>query len=146
MGYSMIIYAQIFKGDNDIYLKELVSWKNHYLLNMWFNEYAGFDTEGVLIPFEDAIYDLEEDCKNAIKFLKDHVTGYRLHISEDESLIGEWEYKWDKEIPENPFFKHDFRFYLGRYGVEGFIDYLELILEFISNYDGKYSMFVYQLV
>ena len=149
MGFSMIIYGVTPKKDGKC-LTKLVSWKNHYLLNMWFSIELnnGNDTEGLLISFEDAIYILKEDCQKAIIFLRDHVTEYRLHpdVPEFKDLVGEWEYKWDEEIPENPFFKYDFRFYLGRYGVDGFINYLTVIIEFIDNYEGKYDEFMYELL
>lgn len=147
MSFHMVMYGAEYK-DDEIHLKELVSWKNHYLLDNWFTNKCieGNSTEGLFIPIEDAIYDLEEDCIEAIEFLKDHVTEYRLHISEDETLVDEWEYKWDAEIPPNPFFKHNFRFYLGRYGVDGFINYLEIIIEFIKKYKDMYEVFMYHII
>lgn len=142
----MTIYGVTYKEDGKC-LKKLVSWKNHYLLNMWMGTVLnnGNDVEGLLIEFEDALYDLEDDCQEAISFLKNHVTEHRLHISDNENLVGEWEYNWDKEIPVNPFFKYDFRFYLGRYGVDGFVNYLEVIFDFIKEYKKKYEVFIYEL-
>ena len=148
MGYNMIIYGVTYPKKNYTCLKELVSWKNHYLLDMWITIVCngGNSTEGVIISFEDEIHDLKEDCQKAIEFLNNHVTEYRLHISENEDLISEWEYKWDAEIPDNPFFKHSFRFYLGRYGVDGFIYRLQLIVDFINEYNQKYDVFAYQII
>ena len=148
MGYSMIIYGVTYQKGGGKCLKELVSWKNHYLLDLWFTTVllGGNSTEGVIVPFEDIIYTLEEDCQKAIEFLNNHVTGYRLHISENEDLISEWEYKWDAEIPDNPFFKHSFRFYLGRYGVDGFIYRLQLIIDFIKKYEQEYDVFMYEVI
>ena len=149
MGYSMIIYGVTSPKKGYKCLKELVSWKNHYLLNMYITIKwnGGNSTEEVIIPFEyDMIDILKEDCTEAIDFLKNHVTEYRLHISENESLVDEWEYKWDAEIPDNPFFKHDFRFFLGRYGIEGFVNYLKVILDFINEYTQVYDVFMYRVL
>lgn len=147
MSFNMELYGAEYKND-EIHLKELVSWKNHYLLDAWFTNTCidGNSTEGLFIPIEDAIYTLKEDCTEAIEFLKNHVKEYRLHISENESLIGEWEYKWDAELPDNPFFHHNFRFFLGRYGVDGFINYLEIIIEFIQKYKDEYDSFMYHII
>lgn len=142
----MVIYGVTNKKDGKC-LKKLVSWKNHYLLDMWMSIVLNNDNdnEGLLIEFEEAIYDLENDCQEAIKFLQNHVTEHRVHISDNEDLVGEWEYKWDREIPFNPFFRHNFRFYLGRYGVDGFVNYLKTILDFIKEYQKKYEVFIYEI-
>lgn len=148
MGYSMMIYGVTYPKKNHICLKKLVSWKNHYLLDMWITIALndGNSTEGVFIPFEEETCFLKEDCQKAIKFLENHVTEHRLHISENKNLIKEWEYKWDAEIPDNSFFKHDFRFFLGRYGIDGFIYRLQLIIEFINEYAQEYESFMYRIL
>lgn len=150
MGYNMKIYGVKYLENNDIYLKQLVSWRNHYLLDMYISQCLidGNDTEGLYISIDGEILvdDLKKDCLKAIDFLENNVTAHRLHISDNTELIGEWEYKWDKEIPNNPFFKYDFQFHLGRYGVDGFIYHLQLIVDFINEYGGEFEEFMYEVI